>query len=127
MAINLLTLGMFVFGMDTIAFNEIQRRLASRHADSDRFGARAASQYLGPGPETLSITGVLIPELAGKFSHMARLEEMQASGENWPLIDGVGRIWGNYRIDNNDQRMSEFIAGGLTRKVEFTIELTRVS
>ena len=44
---QLLTLGMFIFGMDTLAYSELQRRITWRHEASERFGARPAVQFAG--------------------------------------------------------------------------------
>jgi hypothetical protein len=51
----LLTLGMFVFGMDTLAYSDLQRRITWRHEASDRFGARPAVQFIGPGDDDVTI------------------------------------------------------------------------
>jgi phage protein U len=59
---QLLTLGMFVFGMDTLAYSDLQRRITWRHEASDRFGARPAVQFIGPGDDDVTIGGACIPK-----------------------------------------------------------------
>ncbi|SUJ23459.1 Phage protein U [Sphingomonas paucimobilis] len=44
----LLSLGLFAFGIDTLAFDEIQRKSSWRHATATRIGARDASQFHRP-------------------------------------------------------------------------------
>ena len=122
----LLALGMFVFGLDTLAFEEFQRRRDWRHASTERFGARPASQFVGPGMDTVTLSGLLIPEIAGSFGAIDRLEEMAGTGENWPLVDGFGRIWGDYRIVALDITGSSILAGGIARVTDFTVNLERV-
>lgn len=123
---HLMTLGMFVFGMDTIAYSDLQRRMSWRHEDSDRFGVRPAGQYVGPGEDTITIAGLIVPEIAGTYSSIDQLVEMANTGDNWPLIDGLGRVLGHYRIEGMDQAHHGIMAGGLPRGVDFSIDLKRV-
>ncbi|MFX7845426.1 phage tail protein, partial [Acinetobacter baumannii] len=57
----LITLGQFAFGIDTLAFDKLVRSSTWRHPSNSRVGARPARQSLGPGDETLGLTGVLAP------------------------------------------------------------------
>jgi phage protein U len=123
---QLLSIGMFVFGLPRIAYEELERRASWRFGETDRFGARAASQYLGPGPETITLNGVLVPEIAGSYGDIERLREMAATGESWPVLLGTGEVLGTYRIDNIDDRWRNIIGGGLPRAVDFAVDLTRV-
>lgn len=122
----LLAIGLFVFGIPRTTFDELERRASWRWGDSERYGARAASQFLGPGEETITLNGVLVPELAGKYSDIERLREMAATGEVWPLMLGTGDLLGQFRIDAIDERWGNLIGGGMPRRVEFSIDLTRV-
>lgn len=122
---ELLSLGMFVFGMDTMAYNELERRMDWRHAKSERFGARDAAQYVGPGEDTVTLSGQLVPEIAGNYASIDRLVEMAGSADSWPLIDGKGAIWGEYRILAIDQRQRNIMAGGFARATDFAVDLER--
>lgn len=124
----LLSLGLFVFAMDTLPFAELQRRTDWRHDKAERHGLRAASQFLGPGQDTITINGTLAPELggiAGTYSSLGRLREMAASGDAWPLVDGTGTQLGIFRIMAVDERQTVHTPDGLARKVEFAIDLER--
>lgn len=123
----LLTLGLFVFAMDSLPFQELQRRTSWRHASAERFGARPASQYTGPGDDNVTLSGVLVPELAGSYSAIERLREMADSGDSWPLVTGQGSVLGNYRIVAVDDRQTLHVAGGMPRRIEFAVDLERVS
>ena len=61
----MLALGFFVFSLHTLAYQDFQRQMAWRHASVPRVGARPASQFVGPDDETISLQGVLLPEVAG--------------------------------------------------------------
>lgn len=125
----LLTLGLFVFSMASLPFTELQRRMDWRHAKTDRHGARAASQFVGPGEDTITLSGSLVPGQIGSgggtYSSLNRLREMANTGDAWPLIDGAGTVLGNFRILAVDDRQTGHVAGGFARMVEFVLDLER--
>jgi len=120
-----MTLGMFVFSIDTALYDRLNRSREWRHATAERFGARAASQYVGPGGDNISISGLIVPEIAGRYSALDTLADMAATGDSYPLINGPGRILGHYRIVRLDEDHAFIMAGGLPRNVAFKIELER--
>jgi len=122
----LMTLGMFVFGMDTAAYDAFTRRIVWRHEQTDRFMARPASQFAGPGDDAVSISGRIIPEVAGRYGAIDTLIAMADTGGNWALMDGVGRVLGFYRIDRMEQIYADIMAGGIPRSIGFTLDLMRV-
>lgn len=127
----LMSLGLFVFSMATLPYTEMQRRTAARHAETERHGARPATQFLGPGEDTVTLSGSLVPGLSsngagGDYGSLNRVREMQASGDAWPLLDGVGTQLGMFKIMNVDERQTGHVPGGLARMVEFALDLKRV-
>lgn len=123
---HLMSLGMFIFGMDTIPYQELQRRISWRHEEMERFGARAASQFIGPGEDLVTLSALLVPEVAGDYGAIDALIEMAGTGDDWPLIDGLGDVLGNYRIEAMDLSHVGVMAGGLPRGQNFTMDLKRV-
>jgi phage protein U len=122
----LLALGLFVFENLSVPFTDISRRTAWRHARSARVGARDASQYVGPGDDTISLSGVLLPGYAGDFASMRKLRAMADEGEAWPLVTGTGDVLGSFVILSIDERGSTLMVDGVPRKVDFAVELDRV-
>jgi uncharacterized protein len=123
---HLMTLGLFIFGMDTIPYQDLQRRMSWRHEESDRFGLRPAAQFAGPGEDIVTIGALIVPEVAGDYGAISRLIEMANTGDNWPLMDGLGRVLGHYRIEAIDTGHVGIMAGGLPRGQNFTMDLRRV-
>jgi phage protein U len=121
---QLLTLGMFVFGMDTLAYSDLQRRITWRHEASDRFGARPAVQFIGPGDD-VTIAGACIPEIAGRYSALDTLASMGDTGDAWALMNGLGEVWGYYVIVGLDLTHQTVMAGGVPRRIDFTVTLKR--
>lgn len=122
---ELMTLGMFIFGMESAAYNSLQRSREWRHATSERHGARDAAQFIGPGPETITLSGLLVPELGARFAALEVLADMADAGETYPLIDGQGRIFGHYRITRLEEEHLAIMAGGIPRHVGFRVDLER--
>jgi phage protein U len=122
----LAALGMFVFDTDTALFDALQRQRDWRHQRTDRFGTRAASQFVGPGEDRVTLTGALIPELAGTYSAMETIAAMADEGEAYPLSDGTGTILGTFTIERLSEQKANLIDDGRARRNDFTIELSRV-
>ncbi|WP_298290346.1 phage tail protein [Novosphingobium sp.] len=123
---HLLTLGMFLFGIDALAYSELSRRTSWRHALSERFMARPASQYLGPGEDNITLAGRLMPEVSGQFAAIETLKAMADTGDDYPLVDGLGRVLGHFRIVRIEENQIGIMGGGLSRGLDFVIELERV-
>lgn len=123
----LMALGMFAFELGSLPYAELERRTDWRFGESPRFGARPASQFLGPGGDTIRLSGMIAPGVAGSFSSLRTLRELAGQGESWPLVDGTGRVFGNYRIDAVDDRQTAFLDNGVPRMSDFSIDITRVS
>lgn len=121
----LMSLGMFVFAIESVPYQELARKRAWRHARSERVGAHAASQFLGPGEETVSLKGVIAPPVIGDYSNMQVLEAMADQGEAHPLVEGNGVVWGHFTIESIDRTQQHFLPDGTPRRTEFTMELKR--
>ncbi|MNJ73486.1 Phage P2 GpU [compost metagenome] len=52
---------------------------------------------------------------------------MAFTGSAWPLIEGTGAIYGMYVITSIQETRTEFFKDGKARKIEFTLNLERVS
>lgn len=122
---NLLSIGMFIFGTDTISYQELERRTEWRWAGTPRYGARDALQFTGPGDDTITLNGVLVPEVAGRYSDLERLREMADSGQVQDITLGDGYVLGQYVIMAIDHREQNIMKGGRARKYDFAVDLKR--
>lgn len=121
----MMALGTFAFGMDTATYQQLQRSMSWRYGSSDRIGARPARQYLGPGDDTVRLSGVLAPEITGDPASLAVLREMAADGKALPLVDGNGRVYGAYAITSIEETQAYFFPDGTPRRIEFALTLER--
>lgn len=123
----LMALGMFVFSTASLAPDGIDHDRDWRHERSPRFGARASSQFTGPGDDRIVLSGSLVPELAGDYSAIETLAGMADQGEAFPLMNGLGEILGQYTIDRIGERKGNLVDTGAARRTDFTLELSRVA
>ena len=123
---HLMALGMFLFQIPTLAYDELQRKTDWRFARSARIGARDAVQFLGPGDERISLSGAVYAEITDGRVSIDQLREMADQGEALPLIDGAGTVFGNFVLLAVDERHTAMMADGRPLRIDFGIDLLRV-
>lgn len=123
----LMALDMFAFEIGSLPYQELQRRWHWRHAEADRFGARSAYQFVGPGTETVELVGALYPgEGIGSYSSIDTIIEMGKTGDAYTLVSGVGEVLGDFIIRGLDLRQDRFFVDGAARRGDFRLNLERV-
>lgn len=122
----MMTLGTFVFSLPTLAYQQLQRQNEWRHAASERVGARAAHQYLGPGEETIELSGSVAKELTAGEPSLNTLRDLAEDGTPLPLVDGRGYVYGAFVIQSIAETQGQFFRDGAARALDFTMRLLRV-
>ena len=122
----MLALGMFVFSLSTLAYQELQRQTEWRHPSSSRVGAAPARQFIGRGDDSITLPGIIFPELAGTTLSLDALRLMANTGKAWPMIEGTGRIYGLWVIESLSETKTVFFRDGTARRLEFTLNLKRI-
>ena len=118
--------GMFVFQLSTLPHQQIQQSRNWRHVKNERINRSASWQYIGAGDDTITLSGLLYPEITGGEVSLSALTSQAYVGRPWPLIDGVGQIYGMYVITGLNTTRSELDRYGRARKIEFTVTFERV-
>jgi len=125
--VRMLALDLFIFQIGTLPYQELRQRFEWRFAESDRFRARAATQFLGVGAETVELAGVIYPgESIGDYASIERLKDMAQTGQAYELTAGTGEVLGSFTIRTLDLTKSLFFEDGAARKSDFTLSLARV-
>jgi len=125
MADVMMKLGSFAFSVDTAAYQELSRTSEYRWASQDRIGQIPALQAVGPGAETINLSGAVYP------AHRAgagQLSEMRSeAGRMQPLImvDGRGFVHGRWVIERVEEGQSTFTRGGAPLKQTFRLQLRK--
>lgn len=122
----MMALGMFIFSLPTLVYQELQRQTDWRHPSSSRVGTNPARQFAGRGDDAITLPGVVLPELAGTPISLDALRTMADTGKAWPLVEGTGRILGIWVIESITETRTLFFQDGAARRIEFSIKLTRI-
>lgn len=121
----MLQLGSFQFGINTAAYQTLQRSTEWRWPSQDRFGKGPVLQHVGPGAETITLPGVVYPEWRGGLGQMDALRALAAEGKPQTMIDGTGNVLGRWVIERVEEKQAVFADAGVPRKQEFTVQLRR--
>lgn len=122
----MMALGVYVFMLETVPYQELQHQMAWRFPTNSRVGKRPTAQYVGPDNDMITLSGVLLPEITGGRLSILALQTMADLGKAWSLIDGSGTIYGMFVIEGLDLNKSLFFKDGAARRIEFTLKLKRV-
>lgn len=120
---QLMALGNFVFEISTIAYQQIDRQNSWRHPGNDPVGADPTYQFTGRGAETFSFSGVIYREFSNPKA-LDTLRDMADTGEAFALVDGTGKVFGFYVIDDLSESQSFFDAKGQALRIDFNLKIT---
>lgn len=121
----MLMLGPYKFGLDTAAFNELNRNTEWRWPSQDVFDSRPVLQFTGWGDDSITLPGVIFPEYWGGTTQLDELRALGDTGKPQTLIDGRGNVMGQWVISGVSERGSVFAQRGVARRQEFTVNLKR--
>ncbi len=117
--------GMFVFELRTLPHQQLQQNKSWRHVKNERVNRSASWQYIGAGDDRIVLSGVLYSEITGGEVSLSLLTTQAYMGRPWPLIDGVGQIYGMYVLTETSTTRSELDRYGKAKKIEFSLTLER--
>lgn len=121
----LMQLGSVVF--DVVRFNthEHSRSSEAGFAEKSVLGKRPPLEYVGDGPETISIRGKIYPRKLGGLEGLAALEAARASGAAQFLMRGDGTPLGFFVIESVNESSHHLWKNGVGQKITFDISLKR--
>jgi phage protein U len=116
-------LGEFRFGLNTAAYQELSRSHSWRWPTVERIGAKPATQFVGPGDDSVQMNGVIYPHFRGGLRQIEAMRAEADKGEPLNLVDGTGQVWGLYVITDIREGQSAFFSNGAPRSQTFDITL----
>ena len=119
-------LGAFMFGIDTAAFQQLQRTSVYRWEAKNRIGRKPAQQNVGQGADTITLNGVIYPHYRGGLGQIAAMRQQAANGEPLPLVyafETAGQFCGQWCITNIEESRTVFFDNGTPKRIEFGLTL----
>lgn len=121
----MMQLGSFQFGLATAAHQEMSRTTEFIWAAQARFGQDDTLQDTGPGADNMTLTGVVYAEFRGGTGQLDALRALAAERKPQRLVDGRGRMRGEWVIEKVSEEASVFAQRGVARRQGFTVNLRR--
>lgn len=120
----MMMLGDYPFMLDTAAYQTLKRNTEYRWAELARIGRKPAQQYLGPGADTITVEGEILPEWRGGQHQLDVIRAQAATGKPVILMEGHGGfVLGSYVIQSIAETKAELLANGAPRVIGFTVKL----
>lgn len=122
-----MALGLFIFSLSTISYQQLQRQTSWRHASHNRVGDSPDYQYAGKGEDTFTLSCSISHEIQ-QYSRLGldQLRAMANTGKAFLLMEGTGRIYGFVTINEMSITQSHHFPDGAPRLTDFTLSLTKV-
>lgn len=121
----MMQLGSFQFGLLTAAYQELQRSTEYRWVGHEVFGKEPVLQYVGKGADTITLPGVIFPEYRGGLYQIDNMRAAAGRGKPHLMISGFGVVMGSWVIERVEETHTTFAAGGIPRKIDFTLNLRK--
>lgn len=117
-----MALGEFVFGLASgFPYERLARKTTGGWVDLDIISSKPMSHNTGQALESLRLSGK-----AQLAAGMAKLDELRAladARQPYTLVDGLGRVWGRWRIDTVSEEQERVIDDGTATLLSWTLEL----
>lgn len=118
-----MALGSYRFSLSTAAYQKLERTASYRWQAQGRAGRKPAQQYLGPDAEEIELDGTIYPHFKGGLGQIPAMKAEAKKGEPLILVDGRGKVWGEWCIKQIVEGQSEFLVNGVPRKIDFKLSL----
>jgi hypothetical protein len=126
----MLKIGDVNFGLSGPAYDKFTHEIEANWASQGRINRNNALQFVGLGPEKITISGVIFPLLntgggALGAGTLKKIESSLRSPGPQMVIDGMDRRYGYFIVRSLKEDRSKFLTNGAPQKQEFTVVLER--
>ena len=115
-----MALGNFVFGGD-FAYETLERKASGGWVSLDIISSKPRSHQTGQGLETIRLQGKT--QWAAGMARVEQLRTMINARVPYVLVNGVGQVWGRWRINDVTESQKRTLDDGTASLLEWTIEL----
>lgn len=119
----MIALGDFRFGLQTAAYQSLERETSWRWPDVEPIGGAPRPQFVGKGSDTIRLAGVIYPHFAGGLEQVDAMRAEADKGEPLRMVCGRGKIWGRWVIEGIREGQRRFWSNGAPRAQEFEVAL----
>jgi phage protein U len=117
-----MALGEFVFGLSSgFPYDTLDRKTSGGWVSLDIISSKPLSHNSGQGLETLKLSGKA--QYAAGMAKVDKLRAMANARAPYVLVDGLGRVWGRWRIDDVSESQKRVLDDGTATLLEWTLEL----
>lgn len=118
-----MALGEFIFGLSSgFPYETLDRKTSGGWVSLDIISSKPRSHQTGQGLEELRLNGK-----TQWAEGMAKLDELRAMANArvpYVLVDGIGRVWGRWRIDGVNEGQKRVLDDGTTTLLEWSLDLS---
>ncbi|MEH0008073.1 MAG: phage tail protein [Flavobacteriales bacterium] len=119
----MLALGSFRFGINSAAYQKLERQSLYRWRPQQRVGRLPAMQFLGEEGQSITLDGVILPQFRGGLGQVKSMKSLAETGRPHLLLDGTGHVWGKFVIVSINTTHEELRQDGTERYINFKLEL----
>lgn len=117
-----MALGDFVFGLGSgFPYEGLSRKTTGGWVNMDIISSKPFTQNTGQDLETLRLNGKA--QLAAGMAKVGQLRAMANARAPYVLVDGLGRVWGRWKIMTVNEEQRRIIDDGTATLLEWTLEL----
>jgi hypothetical protein len=118
-----MSLGRLRFSMSTLDYDRLQKKMAWRWAKVPRIGRKAALQFVGTEPASITFSGVQFQHFMGDPDYDYDIEGIANAGLTHMLTDGRGRVYGKWVITGLNTTDSAILRNGAPLKKSYTLTI----
>lgn len=119
----MMALGQYRFSIDSASYHKLSRSSSYKWGEQARIGGNPALQFVGLGKETVSLSGVIYPHFKGGLEQVDKMRSEAAAGKPLLMTDSLGSVHGFWCVESIEEIKGQFAAGGIPRKIEFSLNL----
>jgi phage protein U len=117
-----MVLGNFIFGLSRgFAYSTLQRSSDGGWSNLEIIASKPQSRQNGQKLETLTFGGAAM--YAEGMQRLDELRALQSTRAPLPLVDGIGRNWGLWRIDSVVENQASVIDDGTAMVINWSLTL----